>query len=1177
MKTKKTIRLLLAAIAAMAVFVRAAPGISGEPEQLFKDPSFEATAKGGKDWFIWGGGGTAEVSFTTDQGPEGAAAVMLEGDPENESNRAFGVSQRNLPLKPNTTYEVAVDIRHEIPPGERAPSNRFVVRVQERGDGESISAEVIKEHTLPIRLDGKGEWTTGRAVFTTQEKPVSFYQLIFRANSPVKGEKIHLANASIVAIPSVSELWTEIKEIAKGYERRSGRLAVFSRAQLKYGLERDDYLHRWSDRPLYVDPELISPDEPAGVMIKKPVYEKMAKLVREYGMDGFAFFPETQRREELYGLATTPGREMGLLTEFLYRGSGYGDAQDAPDFTRKMELAKIALDSPMSYRIDGKVVITGYPRSHNYEYWGAIKAKLTETFGDKFILMPYADFSGGKRLPAPGRELTVDQIQEIRRHLRRWLRVVDGYYHNDPTIDDRRYAPEVDRDIITPILHSVLMEEEFKNKYLAWGTKVGHENYERLGYTFDSTGTVMLRGSVGSGIMAKADIINCIEWDEQNENTHFRPTVANARSTQRIIRAIIDAENKRPFAPVEGDDLDVPNLILSYRRILEAGRPLEFDLVNIPDDDRPDEYRVDLYLKNLSGAVVHRFPTITIAADKLNSAFPAAYTEDLLEHHVLMPEMIITGKGKTFTADYGFHPITLRASWNWDFKWVKHPLRDILAGAVSKLELVERLPDGAVELAGSISSPEELAHVEVVDGGDTIYMHQKDLNYRESRDHAAIEINWQSLSDYNFPLNGSIALKNSEGLWRQPRGHGDFTATIRDAEGNVERRRVSRGGMLDGQTLVLADAYASQRISSYHVLIPRAEADKAVFAIDIPGIFTGDLPAATILEREVMTYPGKNGFTLAFRRFASQVAIPPQLKEKTAEFRIYAIPAFPGAVFHLQAVTRSGKVYRSNPVSLYQPSGVAVKMPVFSEARNQMVVVNVDRNLATRFDYDFSPRLGAAIASTAGGAGYREFLAVASCHLPQVSGRGGGESLYGNILHNNKNSISLARRLGLLSAADSIRVQPERKRGEDGQWYFDFTPMNFITMPRALLPLYAGFVLETEVLMDDLAGSNVILYSNPTAPWLALENGVPALNSGRAGVIARGPGAVTPGQWAKIRVVNDQRTLRVSLDGVEGDPVEYAGCHQLSVPYGLGASAWGNNVNAFKGSIRGLKIWHYMP
>ena len=31
---------------------------------------------------------------------------------------------------------------------------------------------------------------------------------------------------------------------------RSGKTAIFSRAQLKYGLERTDYLHRWVDRPL---------------------------------------------------------------------------------------------------------------------------------------------------------------------------------------------------------------------------------------------------------------------------------------------------------------------------------------------------------------------------------------------------------------------------------------------------------------------------------------------------------------------------------------------------------------------------------------------------------------------------------------------------------------------------------------------------------------------------------------------------------------------------------------------------------------------------------------------------------------------------------------------------------------------------------------------------------------
>ncbi|MBE6399284.1 MAG: hypothetical protein E7041_03970, partial [Lentisphaerae bacterium] len=49
------------------------------------------------------------------------------------------------------------------------------------------------------------------------------------------------------------KLLAELAKASEKYQPRSGKTVFFSRAQLKYGLERNDYLRRWCDRPLMQD------------------------------------------------------------------------------------------------------------------------------------------------------------------------------------------------------------------------------------------------------------------------------------------------------------------------------------------------------------------------------------------------------------------------------------------------------------------------------------------------------------------------------------------------------------------------------------------------------------------------------------------------------------------------------------------------------------------------------------------------------------------------------------------------------------------------------------------------------------------------------------------------------------------------------------------------------------
>ena len=311
-------------------------------------------------------------------------------------------------------------------------------------------------------------------------------------------------------------------EKGKARKSYSGRTAIFARGQLKYGLERDDYLHRWVDRPLFQDTSFAT--NASGSFLNDKAWKVMHHVVMDmYKLDGFSFFPMTKQREDLYRTAAMPGLQLNVLPEFVSPASiiKYGGT---PDWNLTYALIERALKSKQTYRINGKIVITSYPGDTDPAYWVEFKKRVTAKFGDKFIIAPMHMLP---RNTITAATLTAKDVNTLAAIIRKWLRSVDGYYYNFPPLNEyRRYDDDFDKNVMIPLLSGILAEDEFKNKILAWGTKVGHENFYAKGtFTYNCGGTSMLRGSVGSAVAAKADVVNLVEWDEQNENTSFRPTL----------------------------------------------------------------------------------------------------------------------------------------------------------------------------------------------------------------------------------------------------------------------------------------------------------------------------------------------------------------------------------------------------------------------------------------------------------------------------------------------------------------------------------------------------------------------------------------------------------------------------------------------------------------------------
>ena len=168
------------------------------------------------------------------------------------------------------------------------------------------------------------------------------------------------------------------------YAPKNGRTAFIVRAQLKYGINRDDYIHAWYDRPLLQDSSL-------GQRVDSPLetkpwlnpgsWKKTTEMGRLGKQDAFAVFTCTSNRDQVIPLSQTLGSESTILVE-LTRSLPIDEC---------LRRAQQALEMPNSYRLGGKVVLTSYPqvRESDLPHYAKLKQALLEKFGDKFVLMPY--------------------------------------------------------------------------------------------------------------------------------------------------------------------------------------------------------------------------------------------------------------------------------------------------------------------------------------------------------------------------------------------------------------------------------------------------------------------------------------------------------------------------------------------------------------------------------------------------------------------------------------------------------------------------------------------------------------------------------------------------------------------------------------------------------------------
>ena len=899
------------------------------------------------------------------------------------------------------------------------------------------------------------------------------------------------------------------------------------RAQLKYTLSMNDYIHCWFDRPLYQNSGL-SRFNKSGDKVN-PVEAQAIKLALERGkLSGMAALLETTGRSSF--IKTSLENNIRLHAEFTTTRFRKSD-----DY---LAIAKQLLNAPNAYRFNGKLLITVYPPVTDIGYVKDMKKNIIARHGDKFLIIPYVPFYDKhkfkKAVPLDGKA-----IEAMAGYLRKQLRMADGILiHGEHFNTGEKIDNAFGFKVMIPILHKIFSEAEFKDKFLGCGLLQGHENQYRWTFIRNSDGVATLRKELEFMTALRPDICLLPEWDEVNENTCYRPMANSGWSSLRMLRHFVEKIRAEKFTAFPEDDLTIPNMILCYRRRLLAGETAEFQVTNIPDQTPERDYTIFFTLTDTRGNVVKTFAPQVLNSTKCADVTFTVPAAELLKYQLVKPKLEITWAGGKYVSPDTFWSQELCADWNMEWQWAKHPLREQL-DKVKADYTVTPYENGLLRLKGKISSPVPMAQAEILDGSDTVWMADNRPALRESDTDAVIKIEVHGIGRFNYQMN--VDVENAPNA-RTPNGK-KFPQSFKDKKWNA------------------------QFAKSYFLKLPKNEVDNAVIKIKVPGIFDEKVSVKEIMDKHLKGFnSARQNLTLVLSRYNSQHLIPPHFDRKEVEFDCFVIPGdAKKSVFSLRVIDKHGNTWRGGVKSLYTPSGKEKSFTVYDKASRKAVKVSADENLLTPFTFDFSPERGTVIATPAG----RKYFGLINGCTPLASNIGIGGSRYGSLPFN-----------AMADTKGAFPNQPERAQEADRSWSLSFDHLSHVSLPMQIVPMHTGYKIAMKIWVDRYFKEKQFIFGSGSHGFmLTITNGklkaetflFNRYSAGREPVVSvLAKSKLTPGQWNDVEVVFDQQNFAINLNGTHGDPVKISGYQMRpkSGVIGCGESRKGY----FTGKIKDLSV-----
>jgi len=945
----------------------------------------------------------------------------------------------------------------------------------------------------------------------------------------------------------------EYVETAKGWRGHVDHPKYLVRGQFFYGLERDNDIHIFYERPLLQDSSLAKFNE-RGHMLNPESWKRTVSVARDQRLDGFAFFPTNPGCWDLLPRSVMPGGEIPIMGEF-HSGDVAKGVKHCADVAGRL------LAAPNAFRINGKVVMSCYPavgwsNSAAIDFWPKLKAEVEARYGkDRFAFMPYLWLFNFEDLNQ-GR-ITVETLERTREYLREVLRKTDGVFYWMTQILSTN--PRGHDEVVVPLVKSVLAEPEFKDKFYGIGYWQGHENAYRCGGgDINSFGFRRLLATLQTIDRSSPDFSIGFEWDEQNENTHFRPTVSNGFTTQRLMRYFSDRASGRKLEPMARDVQvkDVPNLMVAYRKMVEAGDAVEVQVVNVPDGTQPEgPWTISCVWKDAEGKVVRSFEPQKLSTDECGMVAFTVSSVDLLDARVIYPELTVSAPGVApMTFADGFWPLSLTPNRCGDMKWVRTSLRDIPKDVRGGLQVGKLNTEGVVEVRGSIAGPVNFRSIEVLEDSDSVYYYDvKDPNP-----------NWEER------VMLKLAFYANPHFWKHHSATGRITVVgasgVKLWESNPDYAKRMADGWIVNQS-----NKALNFLNKHYLEMSTEAAQTAVVKIELDDAFPKlDIPVKDILKHDRLTFAGPEVSQLAIARERTTYLVPEPAMVKSAEFKFAMKPWNPLTVLRLQAVDEHYRVWRGQAVVRPATSGKQIDFTVYDVVSDSPRKVTADAAQVVDLHYDFAGAVDDAYYSF----GWR--------NLPLVSGGGinlltyvgcGDMREYGNAL-----GVKRAN-LDKYTGRDQTRAVPYRE--VDGSMSLKFDGCAYATLPVKVLSRYAGYELSMKLLPTELKGFEGLIDTDHLGLRFYLQDGVPkafvALYNEyvKRGIDdPQGPRVEGPklklGEWNDVKLICDQRHLWIEVNGVAGEKCPCSG--YMHNPAVMAVGVYLTGYHFFHGRLADLRL-----
>ena len=836
------------------------------------------------------------------------------------------------------------------------------------------------------------------------------------------------------------------KKLAKAMKKEAlKRTPFFKRSHLYFEtvLWRSSRLwfteKHWRDRALINNRKFFS---------KKKSWEKNAavsyRLMKDYDADGCNIFViKSAGHINLDGMLLSGllPEEFKLLPTVSPQKTSYWSMSDRV-------LKRIPSEKHV-WKIDGKpVYLTYFADKHKSPaglkvFFDGVKKRsghdlfyIADISGNNIQLYPDTFYAEHRAVPATDLLRYFDHISEF---LENASGVEYGVYLGK---QDLNQPYEYFDEVLLPLFGSACGQEKFNGKKLLALKVVSNYTNSNGSQTVYSNGTKTLRGYLELCRKYKVDLIQGFEWDENNENTNLEPTVAKPMAYKRIFRYYMGQIKGKSPAPLAGDDLSRPNLIVSSRRQIGAGEELEIELLNVPDGYKGN-YQIQVGLTDQHGKTVYQSEKLYFNAELFKDITLSIPTEKYPDSLFMQPVVRVSYKNKAQTFE-GLPPVVIRGTVAEDHTWFSTPLRNLLKakGGVAFREIRKIRPGvREVEIEADMIFDDKLISAEVVQNSQDIFVHDLKDEFKTSDGmnrmfklytrtsqpcHLEVDINLPSAQMFDFsdvsspaaelPFSGKYSFKMSSSS-RRDKFFIVPGAAIFDGVLEIRGKRLS--GKKKGQ------------------------------------VFSCRFELADVLKTGISSFILPEGIQFALEVDPRPPVMALELNTKKVAFSAPLTVDTPDSVTALRVVSQSGKIYWSKAHAL-NVSGKKVPVTALSSKRG-VLNFSLPQSRVPHIVYDFNQPLYGKILPTDSG---REFYAHIGGFLSVATG-------FEGVL----NAFNMPR----VYAAGAENM-PAWKISSDGKRYLVFNGKDTqsIFFPKTAVPQRHGFTLVFDLKPQDVLRNQIL-------------------------------------------------------------------------------------------------------